>query len=86
VKNLSVYRPCEPDDLFAIVPRVTYWTVKDDGETDDFHDEGEYDGIEQYVCFNCSGYWVPEKQYNQPAIDVAWKEALDHLKNEGVGA
>lgn len=77
MSNLQVKRKCERADLVAIVPKLTYWYVSDDGDTSDFRDDGEYDGIEQYVCFNCSECFVPDKPGNR--TDEAWEAALAHI-------
>ncbi len=73
------HRPCERDDLVALVSRQEYWHVENDGETGDFRSDGEYTGIEQYGCFNCGRWFEPEDPDRQRNLDYAWQAALDHL-------
>jgi hypothetical protein len=78
--NLQIKRPCERDDLKAIVLHLTYWHVADDGETSDFYDDGDYQGVEQYICENCGMCWMPESPDRVSDFETAWQEALEHLK------
>ncbi len=72
-------RPCQRDDLVAIVPQLSYWRVQDDGETGDFRTDGEFTGIEQYGCFNCGKWFAPEDADSPNDWDRAWQDALEHL-------
>lgn len=86
MKDLQQTRACERNDLWAIVPRVTYWEVTENGDTGDFADDGQYDPIEQYVCNNCGKDWMPETPRDEPGheteLQACWQEALEHLKVE----
>jgi hypothetical protein len=73
-------RPCRRDDLVAIVPQLTYWRVRDGGETGDLRTAGELADIEQYDCFNCGRSFEPEDPRGRPRDwDRAWQGALEHL-------
>lgn len=82
MSGLSQRRPCERDDVAAIVPALEYWNVDDDGEVGDYRSEGESTGLEQYVCFNCSRCFEPEDADRPADWDRAWQAVLDHLPRQ----
>lgn len=68
--------PCGLEHLEAIRPVFTYWTVDKDGNALNQTSEDDVGYIEEYHCYNCGEYFVPDKQER---IDKAWQEALAHL-------
>ncbi len=73
------HRPCERDDLRAVVPQWNKWSVDDQGNPAEQAEAGDPDGdVEEYECVNCWLSFVPDG-HSRVAFDLAWKEALDHL-------
>jgi hypothetical protein len=85
---MHTHEPCTREHLRAICPRDTYWGVDDDGKVVALLEDYEEDtaDLEQYVCFNCHQYWMPEDPGSNRDWGRAWQAALDHLKTEGVAA
>jgi hypothetical protein len=80
--------PCTREHLRAICPRDTYWSVEDNGDVCELLEDYEEDtaDLEQYVCFNCHNYWIPEDPNCIKDWEKTWKSALDHLKVKEVTA
>lgn len=72
--------PCTREDLRADVPQYNRWYVDDRGFPDTFGEYGDPDGsVEEYVCGACGMYFTPDGD-STAAFELAWQEALSHLK------
>jgi hypothetical protein len=72
-------RTCERDDLRAIIPQPSYWTVDSNGDADEHVSDGSFYDLEQYHCVNCGNCWMPDDPNRVSEWEAVWQEALGHL-------
>ena len=81
-------RPCERNDMRALIAVWTYWSVDDDGLCRQRISTVEADAadMEEYYCANCGECFSPGDGVGSESLDAAWRRGLDHLGANGEGA
>jgi hypothetical protein len=74
-------RPCQRDDLEAVISIWSRWTVDSHGYGLDLLQEPPADvsDVELYHCDNCHLDGEPGYGVGSESIEAAWQRALDHL-------